>query len=83
MQNIIKNLYNDPNLDNVRIEKDKSVSFQFKKTPIKNKFIIAKPGENLKIKFNTLINIINDNINLKAEITRLCNKIDFYGSELC
>jgi hypothetical protein len=43
-----------------------------------NKFIIGKAEEQLKIKFATLIKIINDSINLeneKAELVKLISNI--------
>ncbi|RPA88548.1 hypothetical protein L873DRAFT_1796598 [Choiromyces venosus 120613-1] len=59
---------------------DKGYIFQFKKTPIINKFILAKEDEELKIKFNTLIKIINDSINDKMESEK--SKLAKFISEL-
>jgi len=52
---------------------EKGIIFQFKKLPIKNKFIKGKEGENLEISWKTLIKIINESSN--KELEKNVNKI--------
>jgi len=62
---------NNDKIDFIKAESN-GYSFQFKKVPIINKFILPAPGETLKIKFDTLIKLINDSIKVdKAELENL------------
>jgi hypothetical protein len=57
---------NDENIDNI-FSTEKECRFQFSKHPIVNKFVIPKLGETLKIKFETLIKLINNSIDKNLE----------------
>jgi len=83
MEKIVKYfINNNKQIDNFN-NTNNSVVFQFKKLPIKNKFILGKDLELLKVKFNTLIKIINDSVHnelelQKVKLTRTISQIDFY-----
>jgi len=65
---------NNNEIDNFN-RNNRGYIFQFKKTAIVNKFIIGKNDEELKLKFNTLVKIINDSINMEDVKHKLSNFI--------
>ncbi|RPA88518.1 hypothetical protein L873DRAFT_1796609 [Choiromyces venosus 120613-1] len=65
---------NDELIDNFN-RNDQGYIFQFKKSPIVNKFIIAEADETLTLKFKTLLNLIHTSFDLGKEKEELFNTI--------
>ena len=52
---------------------ESAVIYQFKKTPIVNKLILGAEGEDLEISFETLVDIINQSVNLEEKKLSIAN----------
>jgi hypothetical protein len=75
-------IYNDSNIDNI-CKNEQGFNFSFKKKPIVNKILIAQKGEDLKIKFETLVDNIRNSINLNKDVENLRIILENINYNLC